>query len=115
VALVLSVSREIQFDVRRHLDSHPRMKDMPIIEVHQPGGLELREEVWLHYLERVKAQWRRISESGVRRVYLFVNVPVAMAVYVGAVLPPGPEVIVSHFQENAFHLSGSLTTALVDV
>jgi SMODS-associated and fused to various effectors sensor domain len=112
VALVLSVSQGIVYDVRRHLDLDPRTKAMPIVEVHEPGGLELREEVWLHYLERVKTQWQRIAASGVRRVYLFVNMPVAMAVYVGAVLRPGPEVIVAHLQENAYHRAGSLAAAL---
>jgi hypothetical protein len=114
VALVLSVSRDILYDVRRHLDADPQTKAIPIVQVHEPGGLELREEVWLDYLERVKGQWRRIAASGVRRVYLFVNMPVAMAVYVGAVLLPGPEVVVSHRHENMYHRSGSLATAVVE-
>jgi hypothetical protein len=113
VALVLSVARDIEADVRRHLDDNPFTHGLPIVSVHQPGGLELREENWLHYLERVKKEWRRIVQNGCTQVYLFVNMPVAMAVYVGAVLLPGPEVLIAHFQDNVYHRVGSLTTALV--
>ncbi len=113
VALVLSVGRDVAPDVRRHLDDDAFTRGLALLQVHQPGGLELREEHWVHYLERVKKQWREIVQNGFRRVLLFVNMPVAMAVYAGAVLLPGPEVIVFHFQENVYHRTGSLTTALV--
>ena len=107
---MLSVARDIEMDARRHLDADAATKGMPIIKVHQDGGLELREELWLHYLERVKKEWRQIAQSGISRVHLFINAPVAMAVYVGATLLPGPEVVLHHFQENAYHRAGSLTT-----
>lgn len=110
VAFVLSVARDIELDVRRHLDADAKTKGVPIVKVHQDGGLELREEVWLHYLERVKKEWREIAQGGTPRVYLFLNVPVTMGVYVGATLLPGPEVVLHHFQENAYHAAGSLTT-----
>jgi hypothetical protein len=113
VALVLSVGRDVAPDVRRHLDDNAFTRGMLLLQVHQAGGLELREENWIHYLERVKKEWRRIVQDGFRRVLLFVNMPVAMAVYAGAVLMPGPEVVVFHFQENVYHRTGSLTTALV--
>jgi alkanesulfonate monooxygenase SsuD/methylene tetrahydromethanopterin reductase-like flavin-dependent oxidoreductase (luciferase family) len=110
MALVLSVARDVEEDVRRHLDADEATRGIPLLKVHQEGGLELREEVWLHYLERVKKEWRRIAQSGVPRVYLFINAPVAMGVYVGAILLPGPEVVLHHYQENAYHRAGSLTT-----
>ncbi|MBV9123671.1 MAG: hypothetical protein JO112_09970 [Planctomycetes bacterium] len=113
VALVLSIARDIEQDVRRHLDADLKTRALPLVKVHQAGGLELREEVWVHFLERVKKQWRELAQSGVGRVYLFLNTPVAMGVYIGATLLPGPEVIIAHFQENVYHQVGSLTTAVV--
>jgi hypothetical protein len=113
VALVLSVGRDIAPDVRRHLDDDAFTRDLPLVQVHQAGGLELREEHWVHYLERIKKQWREIVQNGFRRVLLFANLPVAMAVCTGALLLSGPEVIVHHFQENTYRRTVLLTTALV--
>jgi hypothetical protein len=113
LALVLSVARDIAPDVRRHLDANPETRSLPLLQVHQPGGLDLREEVWLRYLEQVKKKWREIVKGGCGQVHLFINMPVSMAVYIGAILMPGPEVIISHFQDNMYHRVGSLTTTLV--
>jgi len=43
----------------------------------------------------VKAEVRKIRELGVTRVYLFTNVPVALALFAGATLTNGPEVVVA--------------------
>jgi hypothetical protein len=85
---------------------------MPLFQVHQPEGFEQREEQWFGFLEKVKAEVRKIRESGATRVYLFTHLPVALALFVGAMLTNGPEVIVHHFQCGYFPV-GRLTVETV--
>lgn len=111
VALVLSVVRDIRPDVERFLAADPLARGCPVFQVHRPEGLNDREEVWMAYLEQVRKQAAEIRLSGTRQVLLFCNLPVAMAALTGAVLLPGPEVVIHHYQNNAYLPVGRLNVA----
>jgi hypothetical protein len=108
VALVVSTRHDIQQAVLAHLDKDGR-KDIPLLCVHQQEGFGDREEQWIAYLERVKKEIRKIREEGFSRVYVFANVPVAMALLVGATLTNGPEAVIHQFTNGPYQPVARLT------
>jgi hypothetical protein len=102
-ALLLSVGREIEPDVRRYLDEHEATRGMPLSAVFQKEGLDLREESWAAFFERFRSLHRELNAAGVQRIHLFANLPVALALQVGAGLLPGAQVVVYHHQGNGYH------------
>lgn len=111
VVLILSVARDIRPDVERFLAADPAANGSLIFQVHRAAGLDGREEVWMDYFERVRKEVTRVRHGGARQVHLFCNLPVAMAVLVGSALLPGPEVVLYHYQDNAYHPVGRLNVA----
>src|SRR5207245_1399105 len=97
VALVLSVVTDIRQAAVGYLEKLDR-QGIQVFQVHQKQGFGAREEEWGAYLERVKAEVRKLKELGAARVFLFANIPVALALFAGATLTNGPEVVVHHFE-----------------
>lgn len=112
VALVLSVREDISQAVRSYMDSLNR-RGIQLFQVHQDGGFDDRETSWFAYLERIKMEVRRIRELAVCRVFVFSNVPVALALMAGSTLTNGPEVVVHHFQAGRYLPIGRLTVETV--
>ena len=108
MALVLSIGDNVAAAARAYLDSNGCEK-VALVEVHQPGAFDDNEKMWLSYMDKVKAEVRRIREQGASRVYLFLRVPVTMAVFVGAMLDNGPEVVVHHYFNGTYRPVGRLT------
>jgi hypothetical protein len=111
VALVLSVLTDIRQAAVDYLTKQG-FAGSPVFQVHQAEGFGQKEEQWFSYLEKVKAELRKIKEAAATRVYLFTNLPLAMALFAGATLTNGPEVVVHHFQ-NGYHPVGRLTVETV--
>lgn len=100
VVLALSVGDDIGESVRTHLTARGLLgkgADIPILEVHQPERFGPSDGQWFAYLERVKAEVRRVRAEGFVRVHLYTLLPVAMGLMVGATLTNGPEAVVYHF------------------
>ncbi|GIW80380.1 MAG: hypothetical protein KatS3mg105_2187 [Gemmatales bacterium] len=112
VAMVLSVLTDIHQSAQEYLKEQGRT-GMKLFQVHQKEGFGEREEYWSAYLEQVKKQVAEIRELGITRIYLFANIPVAMAVFAGAVLANGPEVIVHHFNGRTYQPIGRLRVETV--
>lgn len=111
--LILSVIHNIHEAVFTHMEKEKR-SGIPVFQVHRPEGLPEAEDAWFAYLEQVKQQVQKIREYGASRVYLFTNVPVALAVMIGATLGNGPEVVVHHHSAPAgYKAVGRLTVATV--
>lgn len=113
VALVASVLNDIRPAAEGHLSKHG-CEGIPVFQVFQKEGFRNDDErQWEVYLERVKAEVRKVRDLGAQRVYLFCNLPVAMTVFVGATLTNGPEVIVHHFAAGVYYPVGRLAVDTV--
>jgi hypothetical protein len=110
VALLLSTRENIQEAALAYLKKTNR-GDIVVFSVHQPEGFSDREGQWLGYLEKVKAEVRKIRELGTSRIYVFSNLPVAMAIFAGATLTNGPGAVIHHFSTamGTYHEVGLLT------
>ena len=86
---------------------------MPLYQVHQPGCFSDDEGEWWAFVERLKKEVRQVREQGVTRVHLFIQAPVALAVFVGALLDNGPEVVVHHWFNGTYKPIGRLTHEVV--
>ncbi len=112
-ALLLSVIHDIREVALAYLEKIDR-RGMLVFQVHQPEGFDDRQEVWFAFLERVKQEVQRIRANGAGRIYLFVNVPLALAVMTGATLCNGPEVVVHQYDSHGgYYPVGRLTVATV--
>jgi hypothetical protein len=111
-ALVVSVLHEIQEPVRGYLAKAGR-QDIPLLAVHQVEGFSGKEEQWLAYLEKVKAMIRRARAEGFVRLYVFMNVPVAEAMLIGATLTNGPEAVIHHFANGVYQPVGRLNVETI--
>lgn len=112
VALTLSVGDDILASVRSHLTAQGLLgsgADVPVLSVHQPEGFGPSPGQWFAYLERVKAEIRRIRTEGFVRVHVYTRLPVALALMVGATLTNGPEAVVYHFQNGKYDEVGRVT------
>ncbi len=112
VALVLSVVTDIRQAAVAYLDKLGR-NSIQVFQVHQRQGFGARAEEWGAYLEGVKAEVCKVKELGATRVFLFANIPVALALFAGATLTNGPEVVVHHFESGAYLPIGRLTVETV--
>jgi hypothetical protein len=114
VALVASVREDIKKAVEEYLKKADR-QGMPILPVHQAEGFGNQPEKWQAYLEKVKAEVRRIREEGFSRVYVFTNGPVALALMIGATLTNGPLVVVHQYDtaSGSYYEVGHLTVESV--
>jgi hypothetical protein len=110
VALVLSTRENIRESALGYLKKNNR-GDMLAFSVHQPEGFGDKEGQWLAYLEKVKAEVRKIRELGASRIYVFSNLPVAMAIFAGATLTNGRGAVIHHFSTTmgTYHEVGLLT------
>jgi SMODS-associated and fused to various effectors sensor domain len=113
VALILSVRDDISTSARAYLEKSGKA-DLLLRQVHQPEGFAA-EQTWYTYLARVKDEARTLRELDIGRIYLFTNIPVALAVLVGGVLTNGPEVVVHHWFNGAYAPVGRLTFETVKV
>jgi len=112
VALALSVGDDILESVRGHLAGRGLLgagADMPILSVHQREGFGPSEGQWYSYLERVKAEVRRVRSEGFVRVQVYARLPVALALMVGATLTNGPEAVIYHFNAGRYDEIGRVT------
>lgn len=107
VALLLSAREEIRQAALDYLESIGR-SDLPLFVVHRPGLLSNDEEEWFRYFDEIKAAVRQIREQGANRIYLFLNVPLALAVFAGATLANGPAVVMHHYFNGTYHPIGHL-------
>jgi hypothetical protein len=108
VVLMLSAREEIRESVLDYLKTIGR-QNLPQIAVHRPGLFSKEEREWFAFSDQIKQAIREIRELGVNRIHLFLNVPVAMAVFAGAALANGPAVVIHQFFNGAYHPIGSLT------
>jgi hypothetical protein len=112
VALALSVGDDIQESVRGHLKAQGLLggaADIPVLSIHQREGFGPSDGQWYAYLERVKTEVRRIRGEGFVRVRVYVRLPVALALMVGATLTNGPETIIYHFNAGRYDEVGRVT------
>ncbi len=112
VVLALSVGDDITESVRGHLKERGLLgsgADIPIQSVHQREGFGTTEGQWYAYLERVKAEIRKIRGEGFTRVHVYTRLPVALAVMVGATLTNGPAAFVYHFNAGRYDCVGQVT------
>lgn len=100
VALAVSVSRPIEEHVRRFLDASEQTRGLELVVIHRDERLNDGGD-WLIFLRQVRHEHRRLCAAGAGRFLLFCNIPVSMALGVGASLLPGPEVIVYHYEADA--------------
>jgi len=113
VALILSAARDIEPDVRRHLESLESTRTMPVFRVHHEGGFTSEEGAWQGFIERARTELRLIAAGGPKRIWLFCNLPIGLGVALGTFLLPGPEVLVHHFQDNTYRPLTLLNTQSV--
>ena len=111
-ALVLSVGNDIVEAVRQHL-KNAGQGGLPVQQVHQPGSFSDDESEWWTFVDRLKIEVRHIREEGVTRVHLFIQAPVALAVFAGALLDNGPEVVVYHWFSGTYKPIGRVAHEIV--
>ena len=107
--LLVSVGHDIRTAANGHLEGLGK-PGMPVLVAHKSGAFAEDEADWQAFLDEVKAQVHRLRELNATRIYLFTNVPVAMAAMVGATLANGPEVIIHHYNANRYTAVGRVTT-----
>ena len=79
-----------------------------VIKIYHDGAFPAEESAWMEYVGKIRAGARRLRSEGYSRVHLFTNVPVAMAVFAGALLDNGPEVVVYHFFNGIYRRVGGV-------
>jgi hypothetical protein len=111
-ALALSVGDDIGASVRADLTARGLVDgkaDIPVLSVHQREGFGPDDGQWYGFLERVKAEVRRVRGEGFARVHVYTRLPVALALMVGATLTNGPAAVVYHFQNGRYEPVGLVT------
>lgn len=101
IALVLSVREDIMNSVQSHLEKDDR-GEIQVFQVHQQEGFNDEEERWIAYLEKIKTEIRKIRELGIQRMFIFSNLPIAMALVAGATLQNGPEAVIHHYSGGSY-------------
>lgn len=112
VALVLSARHDIRNAAKEHLNKENRGA-IELRHVHEESGFGNDESDWFDYLEEIKKEIRTIRELGVTRIYLFTNLPIAMATLAGATLTNGPEVIIHHHDSGTYYHVGRISTETI--
>ena len=67
------------------------------------------------FARRVKDEVKKIRDHGATRVHLFLNTPVVVGVFAGALLDNGPEVVVYHYFNGTYQPVGKLSFETVNV
>ncbi|MCS7021603.1 MAG: hypothetical protein NZ703_06150 [Gemmataceae bacterium] len=106
--LIVSVRDDIEPHVRQHLDKN-QLATLPIYRVHRPESFPDDEKEWHRFIEKMKTEAKRLrKECSPAQILLFTNLPVAMGIFLGAILDNGPEVIVHHYFNGIYKPVGSL-------
>jgi hypothetical protein len=106
--LIVSNRENIEGSVRQYLQQQ-NLDQLPVHSVHRQEPLPESEKEWMKFLDEVKRGVRRLREQcSPSQILLFTNVPVAMAVFLGAILDNGPEVVVHHYFNGVYHPIGYL-------
>ena len=112
VVLLLSVRNEIEEAVRSQLPES--LREAVVFSVHSERGFSEKQSDWLSYVRRIRDEVYKIRRYGASRIHLFMNTPVALAVFAGALLDNGPEVVVHHYFNGVYGKIGSLTHETVN-
>jgi hypothetical protein len=99
IVLIISCPCNIRVDVEKYLLKQTNNSTLPpIYEVHRQESLPQDQNEWMRFLNKIKYEINKARrECSPNRILLFINAPVALAVFVGAMLDNGPEVVVHHF------------------
>lgn len=108
VAFVVSNRENIRPAVERYLKQKGKQKIM-IFEHFRPEPFPHDPAEWHDFVNRVRSKVREMGRFAPTRILLFTNVPVAMGVFLGAILDNGPEVIVHHYFNGLYYPVGILT------
>jgi len=103
VVLIVSNRERIRPAVERHLKDQGKEKIL-VFEEHRDSFFSFDLDDWDGFLAAVKKKVRQIRQYAPTRILLFTNVPVAMAVGLGAILDNGPEVWVHHYFNGLYQV-----------
>jgi len=106
VILIISCRDNIKEAVHSQLPDY--LNAAPIFYVHHDGSFTNDKSEWLDFARRIRSEFCKLQNTGPSRIYLFTNVPIAMAVFAGAVLDNGPEVVVHHYFNGTYQEVGRL-------
>lgn len=112
VVLVASARENIAEAVHAHL-TREGLTALPVFQIHHEGEFSGKEQDWMAYVHKARAEVKKLRELGVSRIHLFTNVPVVMGVFIGALLDNGPEVHVYHYFNGVYRRIGRMTHELV--
>ncbi|MCS7239062.1 MAG: SAVED domain-containing protein [Thermoguttaceae bacterium] len=112
VALIISNRHEIRADVEAYLRSCNK-PHMPIFEFHRPEVFAPDSADWQDFVGQVRRKVLEMRRYAPTRILLFTNVPVAMGVFLGALLDNGPQVVVHHFFNGLYRPVGFLSQETV--
>ncbi|MCS6850957.1 MAG: hypothetical protein NZ700_07275 [Gemmataceae bacterium] len=112
VALVASVGTDIEETVKNYLRA-TGCDNIPLLKVHREDPFPRDEAAWISYLDQFKDEVRKARELAATRVYMFTNVPIAMALLLGAVLRNGPEALIHHYDNRGYFPIGPMVTETV--
>lgn len=103
VVLIVSNRERIRPAVERHLKQLGKEK-LPVFEEHREAPFSHDLSDWFDFVQKVSKAVRRIRQFAPTRILFFTNVPVAMAVALGAILDNGPEVWVHHYFNGMYRV-----------
>lgn len=117
--LIVSNRQDIRPDVERYLietlsKQGPELSGQPpklppVYHKHREEPFSGNEADWVGFIEEIKSEVKKMrSECAPNQIWLFTNVPVAMGVFLGAILDNGPEVVVHHYFNGVYLPVGSL-------
>lgn len=100
--LIVSCAHDIRPAVEQHLQKQEQTK-LPIYSVQHGTSLSTNEKDWDAFIQSIKATVKKLrQECSPSRILLFTNVPVALGVFLGAILDNGPEVVVHHYFNGVY-------------
>ncbi|MCS7015739.1 MAG: SAVED domain-containing protein [Gemmatales bacterium] len=115
VVLIISNREDIRPVVQTHLEK-TGLGHLHIYQIHRAESFPTEEKEWVAFLERVKREIANIRrESSPARILLFTNVPVALGIFLGAILDNGPEVVVHHYFNGVYRAIGYLSHETIKV
>jgi hypothetical protein len=103
VVLIVSNRERIRAAVERHLKQLEKDK-IPVFEEHRDAPFTHDLSDWYDFVHRISRAVRRIRQLAPTRILFYTNVPVAMAVGLGAILDNGPEVWVHHYFNGIYRV-----------
>jgi len=84
------------------------MQEVFLETYHQPAMLTQNPADWAECLDKIKEKVRDLKQTGVTKLYLFLMMPVSLAVILGAILDNGPETIVYHYFNGVYQPIGRI-------